>query len=110
MLSTKKSFEIFPRYNESATILESFVLNLIISVPLTNKQLFAPLQCKLKHFIFLFSVKLIEYFFFKVNVVMSNPCVGPSPRIRISFFLVIDMCRTHIYSKNYTISTKSITK
>ena len=43
MLSTKKSFEIFPRYNESATILESFVLNLIISVPLTNKQLFAPL-------------------------------------------------------------------
>ena len=37
MLSTEKFFEMFPRHNGVPTILESFVLNLIISVPLTNK-------------------------------------------------------------------------
>ena len=37
MLSTGKSFEMFPRQNGLATISESFALNLWISVPLTNK-------------------------------------------------------------------------
>ena len=32
-------------------------------------------------------MQLIEYIFSTVNVVLSNPCVGPSPRIKISFFL-----------------------
>ena len=35
-------FEMFPRHDEVA-ISESFALNLIISVPLTKKSLFAPL-------------------------------------------------------------------
>ena len=40
------------------------------------------------------------------NAVPSNPCARPSLRIKI-FFLVINMCRrTHIYSKDYTVSTK----
>ena len=34
-----------------------------------------------------FSVKLIEYFFSAFNVVSSNPCVGPLPRIKIYFLL-----------------------
>ena len=37
MLSTDQSFEIFPKHNGVATISESNVLDLIISVPLTNK-------------------------------------------------------------------------
>ena len=34
------------------------------------------------------SVKLIEYWFSAVNIVLFNPCVGPLPRIRISFRLL----------------------
>ena len=34
------------------------------------------------------SVKLIEYSFFAVSVVSSNPYVDPFPRIKISFFLL----------------------
>ena len=37
MLSTEKSLEMFPRHNGVAIYAESFALNLIISVPLTNK-------------------------------------------------------------------------
>ena len=36
ILALEKSFEMFPRHNEVATISESFPLNLIISVPLTE--------------------------------------------------------------------------
>ena len=32
--------------------------------------------------------KLIEYFASAVNVVSSNLCVGPSSRIKMSFFVV----------------------
>ena len=42
MSSIDQSIEMFPRHTGVATILESFALNLIISVPLTNKYLFAP--------------------------------------------------------------------
>ena len=34
-----------------------------------------------------FSVKLIKYIFSALSV-CSNPCVGPFPRIKISFFLL----------------------
>ena len=34
---------MFPRHNGGATISESFALDLIISIPFTNKKLFAPL-------------------------------------------------------------------
>ena len=36
---------------------------------------------------YFFSVKLIEYFFSTVNVVPSNPCVGPSPKTKLFFLL-----------------------
>ena len=35
----------------------------------------------------LFSVKLVDYIF-SADSVWSNPCVGPLPRIKISFFLL----------------------
>ena len=41
-----------------------------------------------KQNVLLFSVKLIEYFFSAINVVPSNPCVAPSPRIKIYYFLL----------------------
>ena len=37
ILSTEKYFEMSPRHDYLPTISESFALNLIISVPLTNK-------------------------------------------------------------------------
>ena len=37
ILSCDQSFDMFPRHNEYARISESFALNLIISVPLTNE-------------------------------------------------------------------------
>ena len=43
MLSTEKSFEMFPRRNGLATISVTFALNLWISLPLTNKYVFVQL-------------------------------------------------------------------
>ena len=43
MLHLEQTSEIFARHNGVATISESFTLNLIISVPLLNKRLFAQL-------------------------------------------------------------------
>ena len=37
MLSIETSFEMFPRHNGVALSSESFALNLIIPIPLTNK-------------------------------------------------------------------------
>ena len=37
ILSADQSLEIFPKHNGLGTMLESFALNLIISVPFTNK-------------------------------------------------------------------------
>ena len=55
----------------------------------------------------LFSVKLIEYIFSALSV-CSNPCAGPLPRNKISFFSVINLCWwTNIYTKNYYISAGS---
>ena len=42
MSSAEKSSKMLPRHNGNATIWESFALILIIFVPLTNKQPFAP--------------------------------------------------------------------
>ena len=47
-----------------------------------------PLQCRLKRN-FLFDLeKLIKYSASSANVVLSNPCVGPLPKIKIFFFLL----------------------
>ena len=44
------------------------------------------MQAQTIFFVF-YSVKLIEYNFYALSV-CSNPCVGPFPRIKISFFLL----------------------
>ena len=59
----------------------------MILVALTNKKLLLPLWCRLNANIFPDSVKLIGHFPSTVNVVSSNPCVGPSSKIEISLFL-----------------------
>ena len=93
------SIEKFPKHRGASTIAESFALNFEISLPLTNKQLFGPLQCKLKQNFFFVTVKLIKYIFSAVSV-CSNPCVGPFPRTNV-FLLLINMSRkTHVCPKN----------
>ena len=37
--------------------------------------------------------KLIENSAFAVNIVLSNPCVGPLLRIKISLFFTVNMHR-----------------
>ena len=44
-----------------------------------------PLKCRLNTNLLLDFFKLTGYFAFAVNVVSSNPCVSPSPRITISW-------------------------
>ena len=46
---------------------------------------------------FLDSVKLFEYFFSAVSVVSLNPCVRPSRRVEISFFL-LSTCAEEVIS------------
>ena len=75
-----------PKHNGLATIAEMFVLNLQISVPLTNKELLPYYSANLNKFLFV-TVKLIEYIFSAVKV-LTNPCVGPLPSTNISFFLL----------------------
>ena len=78
---------MFPKHSEYARIFESFALDLIISVPLTINNYLLHYNVNLNKILFFFSVKLIEYIFSALRVV-SNPCVGPIPRIKMSFFLL----------------------
>ena len=53
---------------------------------------------------FLFDLeKLIEHWAFAVNVVSSNYCVGPKPRIKISFFL-LSICTDELMSTPKTMT------
>ena len=50
------------------------------------------------------------YFFSAVNLVPSNPWQALHQELGYPFFAINMYRRTRIYSKHYTISTKSITK
>ena len=66
-------------------------------VALTNKKLLLSLKCRLRQN-FLFSLeKLTDHWASPVNVVSSNPCVGPKPRIKISFIL-LSICTDELIS------------
>ena len=80
-----KSFEIFLKHKGYFSISKSFALNWYTFVALTNKKLLLPLSCKLKQILLSDCLKLIGYLASAVNVVSSNPCAGPSPRIKKSF-------------------------
>ena len=83
-----KSFEILPKHSAYYFISGSFDLSWYIFVALTNKKLLIPLQCRLSANLLFGSVKLIRYIGSAFNVVSSNPCIGPSGRIKISFPLL----------------------
>ena len=87
MLLTGKSFEIFPKHDRYFFISESFALNQYIFVALTTKKLLVLLKVRLRQNSLFDLVKLIEYSNFAVIVVSSHFCVGPLPRINISFFV-----------------------
>ena len=81
-----KSFIILPKHSAQSFISEVFILNWYTFVELTN------INCCFHYsldFTNLFPdcVKLIGYFASAVNMVSFNPCVDPSPRIKISFNL-----------------------
>ena len=84
-----QSFEMFPRNNGVDTILESFALNLIISVPLTNNNCLLHCNAGLSKKK-IFTVKLIEYIFSAVLMINMNRQI-------------------HVCTKNYYIFTKPTT-
>ena len=88
---TVKSFEIVPKHSAYSFFSGSFALNSYIFVALTNMKRLLPLQCRYNTKHLLGCVKLIGYIASAANVVSSNACVGPSPRIKISLFFVINM-------------------
>ena len=97
MLLTQKSPEIFPKHKGYFLISESFALNRYIFVALTNKKLLRPLSWRLKQS-FLFDLeKLIEYCASAANVVSSNPCVRPIPRINMYFPFVYQYAQMSSY-------------
>ena len=80
MLSTEKSFKMFPKHKGYLFISESFALNWCTILALTNKNLLLPLQGKLKQN-FLSDLKiLIEYSVISVSDVLSSPFVCPLPK------------------------------
>ena len=56
-----------------------------------------PLECRLDTDLSPNFAKLIGCSASAVNMISSNPCVSPSPRIRISFSL-LSMCRNELIS------------
>ena len=101
--SAEKKFTMSfnPVFFSQYFISECFALNWYIFVVLTNKKQLVPLLCRLYlivlliYLIALFDVnllfdcvKLIEYIASGFNIISSNPCVGPSPKINISLFLL----------------------
>ena len=85
MLIAEKSPEIFPKHKGCFFNFRIFSFELIHFYTLRNKITFASIICRLKQN-FLFDLeKLIEYWVSVVNVVSSYPCVGPLPRVKISF-------------------------
>ena len=83
-----KSLIVKPFEISWSLISKFYALNWYTAVALTSKKLSLSLYCRLKTNIFPDCVKLIGYFASAVNVVSSNPCVGPSPRVKISFSLL----------------------
>ena len=73
-----------------------------------KKNLLPPLQCRLKQNLFLNEIKLIEYLLF-VFAASSNPCVGPSPRTKIYFFL-LSVCVGELLSRPKTMTFLPIPK
>ena len=51
-------------------------------------------------------MKLIEYIFSAVNIVPSNPCVGPAPNIKIYFFL-LSTCTEKLMSASNIITSQT---
>ena len=78
-------------------ISESFALNCYIFVALTIKKMLLILQCKLKQSFLFVPEELIEYRAFAFNAVLSNLCVCPLPRIKMSFFL-LPICTVELIS------------
>ena len=66
------------------------------------------MQFRFKYTFFFDAVKLIEYLASTVIVVLSNPCVGPSPKTKI-YFSLLSVCVDELFStpKVITLLPKS---
>ena len=85
MILAKKITKAFPKHKD---ISESSVLNWYIFVALTNQKLLLLLKWRLEQSFRFDLEKLIEYWTSAVNIVSSNPCVGPIPRNEKYFSLL----------------------
>ena len=103
-----KAFETLPKNSAYSfisvhTLLLFYFISFIFCFYLTyclaliNEKLLLPLQCRLNTNLLFCCVKLIGHIASAVNVVISNPCVGPAPRIKTSF-LLWSICRDELSS------------
>ena len=76
---------MFPKQNGFAAVSESFVLNLIISVPLNY---YLHYNANLNIF-FSSCSKTNRIHFSESSAVSYNPCANPSPRIKMLFVLLL---------------------
>ena len=79
---------MFPKHSRCGRISGSFDLNFISLVPLTRSNFFYYNGSSSKTFGFFCKINRIHFFSTFMNTLCSNPCVGPFPRIKISFFLL----------------------
>ena len=64
-----------------------------------------PLKCRLNTNLFPDHVKLIGYLPSAVIMGSFNPCVGPSPRTKIHFFIINVHRKAHISTESNNVFT-----
>ena len=84
-------------------ISESFALIWNVFMALTKKNCCFHCNVDLKQNAAFNLVKLIEYFASAITTVSSNPCVWPSPRTKIYFFL-LSICNDELLSTQKIIA------
>ena len=82
-------------------------LSFYIFTPLTYKKLLLSLQSRLKPDLFFDTEELKEYLTPTVIVVSSNCCVGPLPRTKIYFFILLVCCNEPLSTPKITFLPKS---
>ena len=103
MSSIEKSFEILSKHNRYGFVPGSFAL---IDTFLQHQQIrncCLHYNANIKKNLFPDPVKLIGYLASDFIVVLSKPCVGPTPRTKIYFFIIKMYRSAHIINKNNNV-------
>ena len=107
VLSTVKSFEIFPKHNEYGFFFRVLCLKLIDFYTIRIQKIVGRILVWTQ-ILFLDLVQLTKYLTSVVTVELSNPSVSLSPRTRISFFLLSVCFDELLFTPKITFLTHSL--